>query len=307
MKTALFIFLTLCAFSCGFFSKIDKPLPKNKKELGALLFFEKSISLDSSVSCASCHLPTHLFADTSAFSKGVGNKFGHRNTPSVTNMASRNIFFWDGRANSLQEQALFPIRNPIEMNLSVSEAINRLKSNDYYVKAFKKLYKQKIDSVNLGDAIATFESSLETTFTPFDRFMDGDSSAISHSAMRGQVIFNEKGKCFDCHFGPDFTGDEFKNIGLFNAQNLNDSGRYQITLKSKDIGKFKVPGLRNVGLTKPYMHNGMFSTLEEVVEYYNNPDSFVSNHINRDTLVKPLNLNKQEMTDLVAFLKTLNN
>jgi cytochrome c peroxidase len=307
MKSTFLIFILLSIFSCAFFSEDQKPLPKNKQELGALLFFEKTISLDSSVSCASCHLPDYHFADTVPLSKGVGGKFGHRNTPSVTNMASRSIFFWDGRANSLEEQALFPIRNPIEMNLPVSEAIKRLKVNPYYVKAFKTLYNQEIDSTNLGDAIAAFESSLETTFTPFDKFMDGDSSAISKSAMRGQVIFNEKGNCFDCHFGPDFTGDEFKNIGLFNGRNLNDSGRFIISKNSSDIGAFKVPGLRNVGLTAPYMHNGMFQTLEEVIEYYNNPAFFVPRHINRDSLIKPLNLNSQEKIDLAAFLRTLNN
>lgn len=307
-KLLVFLFIITGVLACASQERNSKPLPKTKAELGKLLFFEPIISLDSSVSCSSCHIPSHLFADTSAFSKGVGGKLGHRNTPSVTNMASRSIFFWDGRATSLEEQSLDPIRDPIEMNLAVSEAVKRLQQNKFYQEAFFSIYQRsEIDSIMLGEALAAFEKTLETTFTPFDKFMDGDSTAISVSAMRGQIIFNEKGNCFDCHFGPDFTGDEFKNIGLFNAQQLNDSGRYSVSKNSVDLGKFKVPGLRNVELTAPYMHNGMFETLEEVVEYYNNPDFFVPNHQNRDTLIKPLNLNNQEKQDLVAFLKTLHN
>ena len=307
-KLLLILFIITGILACASQERNRKPLPKTKAELGKLLFFEPIISLDSSVSCSSCHIPSHLFADTSAFSKGVGGKLGHRNTPSVTNMASRSIFFWDGRATSLEEQSLDPIRDPIEMNLAVIEAVKRLQQNKFYQEAFFNIYQSsEIDSNMLGEVLAAFEKTLETTFTPFDKFMDGDITAISVSAMRGQIIFNEKGNCFDCHFGPDFTGDEFKNIGLFNAQHLNDSGRYDVSKNSEDLGKFKVPGLRNVELTAPYMHNGMFETLEEVVEYYNNPDFFVPNHQNRDTLIKPLNLNNQEKQDLVAFLKTLHN
>lgn len=306
-KHFIILFTLVCVIiACSQSFKIEEEYPKTKEELGKLLFFEPILSLDSSVSCASCHQPNHLFADTTPFSKGVAGAFGHRNTPSAANMTSRNIFFWDGRAQSLEEQALMPIQNPIEMNLQLDVAINRLRNNAFYSKSFKLIYGNKPDSASLANALASFERTLETTFTPFDLFMDGDSSAISSSAMRGQVIFNEKGNCFDCHFGPDFTGDEFKNIGLFNGEHLNDSGRYAISKKLEDIGKFKVPGLRNVAFTGPYMHNGMFSTLEEVVEYYNNPDFFVPNHQNRDSLIKPLGLSPEEVIDLVAFLKTLN-
>ncbi len=295
----------MAIFSCGDLLPTYQDLPQTEAELGEALFFNPILSLDSSISCASCHLPSHAFSDTTAFSKGVKGKLGNRNTPSVTNMASRSVFFWDGRASSLSEQALFPIRNPIEMNLEVNSAVQRIRETGYLNATFKSIYGKGVDSVLLGKALAAFEQTLETTFTRFDYFMDGDSNAISVSAQRGQVIFNEKGKCFDCHFGPDFTGDEFKNIGLFNGEELNDSGRYLVSGLKEDIGKFKVPGLRNTQKTGPYMHNGMFATIEEVIDYYNVPDRFVPNHQGRDSLVEPLGLNHQERADLLAFLLTL--
>jgi cytochrome c peroxidase len=129
---------------------------------------------------------------------------------------------------------------------------------------------------------------------------------MSASAQRGHKIFNQKGKCFDCHFGPDFTGDEFRNIGLYNEKNLHDRGRATITGKEEDAGKFKVPGLRNVSKTAPYMHNGMFRTLREVIDYYDNPNKFVSDAINRDTLLaRPLGLSERDKQDLEAFLRAL--
>ena len=133
-----------------------------------------------------------------------------------------------------------------------------------------------------------------------------DTSLFTASAKRGREIFNTKGKCFDCHFGPDFTTDLFRNIGLFNGKDLNDSGRYVVTRDPKDIGRFKTPGLRNIAVTAPYMHNGMHKTLREVIDYYNEPDKFISNSVNRDTLLaKPLGLTEQEKQDLEAFLNSL--
>jgi cytochrome c peroxidase len=157
------------------------------------------------------------------------------------------------------------------------------------------------------DALAAFERTLETNQSAFDLYNSGaDTSKFSLAAKRGQVIFNEKGKCFDCHFGPDFTNDDFKNIGLFNGKDLNDSGRYLITRNLEEIGAFKVPGLRNIEVTKPYMHNGMFNSLREVIDYYDNPDKFVANSVNRDSLLaKPLGLTEEEKKDLEAFLLSL--
>ncbi|WCL81985.1 cytochrome c peroxidase [Saprospira sp. CCB-QB6] len=281
-------------------------LPTNAAELGERLFFDSILSLDRTISCASCHIPEYAFADTSALSKGVGGTLGDRNTPSAMNMLSRDIFFWDGRAATLAEQALGPIENPVEMNLPLDSAIARLLADEYYAAAFAALYPEEgLTKENLGLAIAAYEETLETG-SAYDQFADGDSSAISASAMRGIEIFNVKGKCFDCHFGPDMTGDEFKNIGTYNGQQFNDVGRFSETKDSNDLGKFKVPGLRNVAVTAPYMHDGSFKTLREVIEYYNRPDAFRPHAIGRDTLLRePLGLTEQEMDDLEAFMRSL--
>ncbi len=159
---------------------------------------------------------------------------------------------------------------------------------------------------SLASALAAYVRTLETSDTPFDRWMQDKPGGMNQAAVRGRQIFMTRGRCFDCHFSPDFTGDEFRNVGLYNGKNLKDTGRFAITRDSADLGKFKVPGLRNVALTAPYMHNGMFRTLEEVIDFYDAPDKFVSDAIARDTLLaRPLGLTAQEKSDLKAFLEAL--
>ncbi|MBS3914085.1 MAG: c-type cytochrome [Bacteroidetes bacterium] len=303
----IFIFMIVSAtIFISAFRVADSEKPISETELGKKLFFDPILSSDKTISCASCHKPEFAFADTMAFSKGVGGQLTARNTPSAMNVAGRPYLFWDGRVATLEEQVLHPIANPVEMGIGIHDVIKRLQKNTFYKKAFKQVYGKKPSALLLGKAIASFERTLETGGAPIDLFIGGDSSAISISAMRGRDLFLDKAHCFDCHFTPDFTADEFRNIGLFNGFDLRDSGRYNITHKTEDIGKFKVPGLRNVALTAPYMHNGMFRTLEEVVEYYNNPDAFVPAAIGRDGILsEPLLLSAQEKQDLVEFLKTL--
>jgi cytochrome c peroxidase len=282
----------------------DRPI--TKAGLGKMLFSEKLLSKDSSVSCASCHIPQFAFADTAAFSKGIGGKLTARNTPSVLNMKFRPYFFWDGRANSLEQQALGPLENPNEMGLPVQEAVNRLNASARYRQLFYQSFKQKPNAKNLAAAFAAFERTLETVNSRYDDWTD-DKIKFTASEERGRVLFTgSKAKCFDCHFTGDFTADEFRNIGLYNGAELSDVGRYAITGNKADLGKFKTPGLRNVAATAPYMHNGSFKTLEEVIDYYSNPGQFVKGSINADPLLqKPLGLTKQEKKDLLAFLKTL--
>ncbi len=277
-------------------------------QLGEKLFFDPILSADNSISCASCHKPAFAFADSSAFSVGFHGELTERNTPSVMNLANRPYFFYDGRASTLETQILHPIRNQKEMNLPVPIAIKRLISSELYKKYFKKIYHHKPDSVLLGKAIAAYIRSLESSGdAPIDLYLNGKNrQAISPAQIRGRFLFIQKAKCFDCHFSPDFTGDEFRNIGIFDGKKYKDVGRFAITKDSADLGKFKTPGLRNIALTAPYMHNGMFQTLEEVVEYYDNPSKFIPNPINLDTLLqKPLHLSQEEKSDLVAFLKGL--
>lgn len=290
----------------GFSFDEENARVKTKAALGKLLFNEKMLSLDSSVSCASCHKPEFAFADTAAFSMGIHGKPSSRNTPSVLNMKNRPYYFWDGRANSLADQALMPIENPDEMGLPIREAVARLNQSEKYSKLFKKIFGQLPNEKNLAQAIAAFEETLETVDSKFDDWSN-NLSELSESEERGRELFvGDKAKCFDCHSMEDFTDDSFKNIGLFNGKETNDSGRYRISKNLTDIGKFKTPGLRNIAVTAPYMHDGRFKTLEQVVSYYNTPFMFVDDPVNMDAaLMKPLGLTQQEKKDLVSFLKTL--
>lgn len=271
-----------------------------------MLFFDPILSEDSSISCASCHKPEFAFADTLPFSKGVHGRLGARNAPSVMNMASRTAFFWDGRAGTLAEQALFPIADANEMNLPVTEAVKRLNNSSKYKQLFVKVFKQNPSAKNLGVALAAFQETLETSNTPNDRWLNDEPAGLTAQQERGRDIFRVKAKCFECHFSPDFTIDDFRNIGLFNGTTLNDSGRYKVTKDPADIGKMKVPGLRNVAMTAPYMHDGRFKTLREVIDYYDNPHTLVPDALNRDSvLLQPLGLTEQEKQDLEAFLHSL--
>jgi cytochrome c peroxidase len=282
------------------------PITDPRAELGRKLFFDPILSSDRSISCASCHKPEHAFADNVPLSTGVGGALGRRNTPSVMNSKARVSFFWDGRARSLAEQAVFPIENPLEMNLPIAEALDRINSDPQYAADFVALYGGPATAKTLGRALAAFQQTLETANSPYDRYNLGDDDAISESAKRGRLLFINKANCASCHSGEDFTSDRFENIGLYNGKDLNDRGRAEVTQNESDAGMFKVPTLRNVALTAPYMHNGMFATLREVIEYYNDPDEHVQGALNRDAkLDKPLGLTEQEIADLEAFLNTL--
>jgi cytochrome c peroxidase len=279
---------------------------KTSAALGKKLFSEKILSKDSSVSCASCHIPAYAFADTVAFSIGIGGKLTQRNTPSVLNMKNRPYYFWDGRAATLAAQSLMPIQNPDEMGLPVDEAVKRLNQSAEYKRLFQKIFKQKPSAQNLAAAIAAYEQTLETVDSKFDDWSNNLKKLTAAEERGRQLFVGDKAKCFDCHRMEDFTTDEFKNIGLYNGKELNDAGLYNVTKKESDKGKFKTPGLRNIAVTAPYMHNGIFKTLEEVVEYYNDPSKIVINYINiDDALKKPLGLTANEKKDLVSFLETL--
>ncbi len=280
--------------------------PQTSEDLGRLLFEDRILSSDQSISCASCHIPAFAFSDTSAVSIGVGGQKGTRNTPAITNMSARSSFFWDGRAGALEQQVVQPIENPVEMNLPLPIALERLRNSARYRGFFQAIYGRQPDTLTLADALASFVRTLETGDTPFDRWMQGEETAMSASAIRGRQLFMNKGKCFDCHFSPDFTGDEFRNIGLFDGQTYSDPGRMAVSKDSSDLGKFKVPGLRNVAVTGPYMHDGSMRTLREVIDYYDQPDRFIAHSLNRDPLLaKPLGLTEQEKQDIEAFLVAL--
>lgn len=312
MNIKIAFFSLLLVFGLNSCKNDDKPEkilkePSSIEELGELLFHDSILSRGEQISCASCHKPQFAFADNVPFSFGVDSAKGGRNTPSSMNMSARNFYFHDGRSETLEDQAGGPMENPVEMDIPLSVIVRKLNNHKLYRAFFIKVFGTTANKQNLVEAIAAFERTLETNQSAFDLYNnETDTTLFSASAKRGQVIFNEKGKCFDCHFGPDFTNDDFKNIGLFNGKDLNDSGRYIISRDPNDIGSFKVPGLRNTAITKPYMHNGMFKTLREVIDYYDQPDKVISNSVNRDTLLaKPLGLTEQEKQDLEAFLLSL--
>lgn len=303
MTKSLFIL-----FSFGFLAFwTSSEYPTTKVKLGEALFFDPILSKDSTLSCGSCHKPEFAFADNVAISPGVEGKIGRRNAPSVMNMAARSEFFYDGRALSLRDQIHFPIQDPLEMDLAYDIAIQRLSQHKIYKAAFQHIYNEAPNAVNLADAIASFEESLETANTEFDAWMIDQPNKMSAAAIRGRELFmSDKAKCFDCHFSPDFTGDEFKNIGLYDENKYKDKGRFEVTKNKQDLGKFKVPGLRNVAVTGPYMHDGSFKTLKDVIEYYSDPYQFVKKPINMDTtLLKPILFTPEEKSDLEAFLISL--
>jgi len=299
-------FWAFSALALVLFSFASQPV-QTPEQLGERLFSDPLLSLDSTISCASCHIPAFAFCDTALFSKGVGERLGRRNSPSITNMATRAHFFYDGRAATLEQQVLMPIQDTMEMRATLDLVTVRLRQHAVYGPAFQQLYGSPADADKLAAVLAAFVRTLETSDTPFDRWMMGKPGGMSEAAVRGREVFMNKGKCFDCHFSPDFTGDEFRNVGLFTGRrNLADRGRFDVTGDSTDLGKFKVPGLRNVALTAPYMHNGMFKTLEEVIEFYDSPNQFVPGAFNRDSLLNtPLNLTPEEKSDLKIFLEAL--
>ena len=279
--------------------------PRTPDELGELLFNDPILSLDSTISCASCHRPEFAFADTTAFSVGITGHLTSRNTPTVMNSLSRSVFMWDGRAATLEDQMLLPLEHPDEMGLHRDSAVHRLRNDPYYGPAFRKMFKREVDLDLLLGVLAAFEKTLETSDTPNDRWLADIEPGMTPAQLRGRELFFNKGNCIECHFTPDFTADEFRNIGLYDGKKLKDAGRFQHSRDSADLGKFKVPGLRNVAVTAPYMHNGMFKTLNEVIEYYNEPSSFLEVAINADPEIKPLGLTETEMDDLEQFLIAL--
>ncbi len=285
----------------------DHPLTHEKLKLGKRLYFEKRLSLDNSISCASCHVPEKGFADPNQFSTGVGGNKGGRQAPAILNRVFSAAQFWDGRAASLEEQALGPILNPVEMAMpSIHEVVERLRTDPSYVADFKASYPPDgaITGENIAKAIASFERTILTGSSPFDHFLAGDKTAMSESAQRGYAIFKDqkKGNCETCHVSFNFTDENYNNIGVGIAAKKRDPGRYMVTNLEGHQGAFKTPTLREVARTGPYMHDGSLKTLEDVVALYvqgGGKNRWLSPKI------KPLKLSKQEQADLVEFLKAL--
>jgi cytochrome c peroxidase len=271
-------------------------------QLGEMLFWDPRLSKKGSMSCASCHNPALGWSDGLPTAVGFDMQILGRATPTILNTAFNSIQMWDGRKADLEDQALGPIAAGGEMNLPLPEMVTRLKSIPGYAPAFEKAYPgQGISEVTVARAIASFERTVLSTESPFDRWRKGEHGAVSASAKRGFDLFQGKAKCAVCHMGFNFTDNGFHNIGVKDVGDA-DVGRFaQRKVKSMQ-GAFKTPTLRDVALTAPYMRNGLYKTLTEVVEHYNRA---VDVKENLDINMVPLDLSKQEVADIVAFMESL--
>ncbi|HWE25826.1 MAG TPA: cytochrome c peroxidase [Myxococcales bacterium] len=304
--------------------------------LGEKLFRDQRLSADGTVSCATCHIPEKAFVDHKRTSEGIRGQRGQRNSPTVLNAMFNATQFWDGRARTLEDQAKLPILNPIEMGQPDPDAVvGRLRGLPEYAQIFSRIYGREITYDDLADAIASFERSQYAGDAPFDRYLAGDERAIDTSAKRGWALFNGKARCTECHafnaIAPLFSDQKFHNIGIAAHKQdfatlarealktvrsgdqkqidelaiqtrFSELGRFLVTKQANDVGAFKTPTLRNVGVTEPYMHDGSLATLWDVIDHYNKggaPNPFLDGGMQR------LGLTEREIDDLVAFLFTL--
>lgn len=316
----------------------DNRLTRAKIELGRQLYFDRRLSSDATISCADCHSPDEGYARHTKFGVGVDGQEGGRNSPVSYNRILSGAQFWDGRAASLEDQAIGPIANPIEMANTHEVAVDFLKKNEGYKIQFEKIFADGVNIKNVGKAIATFERAIVTGPSAYDfyeplralevAFKDdledleefkeedpktyaiyierkkaSDDHPISESAKRGrEIFFSAKGNCTACHVGANFADEKYHNIGIGMDQEEPDLGRFVVTKEEKDKGAFKTPTVRNVALTAPYMHDGSLATLEDVVEWYvkgGHPNP----HLSKD--IKKLELNDEQKKDLVEFMKAL--
>lgn len=308
---------------------------KQKIELGRTLFFDKRLSEDGTVSCATCHDPASAFASGDAVAIGVREQKGTRNAPTLLNSNLSKSYFWDGRVATLEEQARQPLLNANEMGMKDEAAlVERISAIDEYRKSFRRVFpREGITIDTIANAIAAFERSLVSRNSPFDRFIAGDKNALSDLQKQGWELFKGKARCLECHkqsaAAPTFTDAGFHNTGvrakelsfevlsqraddakrtmanpstLAHDPKFSDLGRFLVTRAPKDLGAFKTPTLRDVELTGPYMHDGSIRTLLDVLRFYN--QGGLKNPI-LDEKMTPLNLTEHEMNAIVEFLRAL--
>jgi cytochrome c peroxidase len=281
----------------------DNPYSADKRELGRILYYDTRLSADNTVSCATCHSPAHAFTDGKAVSEGIRGQKGGRSAPTVFNRAYSLAQFWDGRAASLEEQAIGPMANPIEMGNTHEAVVATVQKIAGYKPLFAKAFGDpEINLDRIAKAIATYERTVLSGNAPYDRYKAGDKKAMSPEQIRGMEVYFGKAKCDQCHEGINFTTNAYHNLGVGTDKPEPDEGRYAVTKNPADWGAFKTPTLREIARTAPYMHDGSLATLEEVVDFY---DKGGIKNKNLDERMKPLHLTDQEKKDLVAFMKAL--
>ena len=283
----------------------DNPLTKEKIELGRAIFFDKRMSKDNTIACASCHMAKKGFADGMPVSTGIKGQKGGRSAPVSFNRVYSKAQFWDGRAATLEDQSIGPFANPIEHGFANhDEMVAKMKKMPGYRKLFQEVFGGEITIQDVGRAVASFQRTVLSGNSAVDKYdIGGDQNALSDSAKRGLELFRGKARCTRCHSGFNFTDEKFHNLGIGWDDNKVDLGRYMETKNQEDIGAFKTPTLREIARTAPYMHDGRFKTLEEVVKFYN--QGGVKNP-HQDNTIIPLEMTDDEQQDLVAMLKSLN-
>ncbi|MFQ5600392.1 MAG: cytochrome-c peroxidase [Candidatus Krumholzibacteriia bacterium] len=290
------------------FSDLEEPPTPERVRLGRWLFYDKRLSADGTISCATCHHPENAFSEPTPVSTGIRGQKGGRKAPSFINQAWTLYphFFWDGRAASLEEQALGPIANPIEMGSTHEAMVETLQEIEGYARYFEEAFgSEGITKERVAKAIADYERTRMSGNSAWDRWKNGDENAVSETVKRGDELFFDKAACNQCHFGQNFTDSRFHNLGIGwddKKKEFGDLGRYAVSKQVEDRGAFKTPTIRDVTKHAPYMHDGSLQTLREVVEHYNqggNPNPHLS------PMIEPLDLAADEIDALVAFMQAL--
>lgn len=310
----LLITVIVCAFSSGK-KPVIEPLPSYfpamklpegneltdlRVQLGRHLFYDPVLSSDSTISCASCHKQSLAFADSVAVSPGVLKRKGNRNAPTLGNVGFNPTVLFDGFLETLEKQVLVPIQEHAEMDFNMIEVVKRLKKDPFYVEMAKKAYNREPDPFVVTRSISAFERTLVSYRSDYDKFLQGKKK-LSASAMRGKSLFFDKLYCSKCHNGFNLTDFSVQNNGLYEHYPA-DSGRFRVTHLESDRDLFKVPSLRNIALTAPYMHDGSLLTLRDVIRHY---ASGGKQHKNKNAVIQPFTLTETEENDLIAFLETL--
>jgi len=280
----------------------DNISSSEKIEFGRKLFFDKRLSIDNTISCSSCHIPELAFSDGKVVSVGVEGRKTSRNAPTILNSKYLPTVLFDGFLPTLEMQVIVPIQEHNEMDINMLQLILKLREIPEYQKLAKKIFNREVDAWVITRAISAYERSLESLNARFDDFYtNGNKNALNKEELKGWELFSGRLNCVKCHPAPLFTNFKPLNNGAFDDYEL-DAGRFRVTLDSSDIGKFKVPTLRNIELTGPYMHNGEYATLNDVIKRYKVGGS---NHSTKSDLIQPFKISQKEEQYLISFMKSL--
>lgn len=283
-------------------SPSDNPITEASVAMGKALFFDERLSRTGSVSCGSCHFPERAFSDTLPRSIGVDGLPGMRNAAPLINLAWHNGYFRDGGVPTLEQQVIAPIHDPLEMDFSITRAAADLRNQEPYLTLSQRAYGKTMEAWELSRAIAAYERTLVSGWSRYDRYLNGDASALTPSEQHGLELFRSEAlNCTACHGGFDLSDHGYHNLGQYLS--YTDPGRERITLNPADNGRFKTPSLRNIARTAPYMHDGSVASLEAVIEFFSTGGL---PHVNRDPEMQSFALSPQDKADLVAFLHALN-